>query len=200
MNASLLDNHESFVMPDSPAEQCAGHSARSQVALLSRLLSDSHLRQQFYEDRERVAVELADDDADATFLLTIDPVQLEAQAETLISKRQHEVAQLLPLTWKQLGHDAADLFRAYAAESAWPEGHTRHLLDAVEFGLWLSRRSQHKPVGLEWNRTRFAASDGDLAAHFVHERPMRFGLQILFRQRSGQIRQLVLRLSLPQWR
>jgi hypothetical protein len=186
-------------MSESSLGPGVGQSGHSEVALLSRLLSDSQLRQRFREDAQSVALELADDEADVTFLLAIDHAQLEAQAETLVSKRQHEVAQLLPLTWKQLGQEAAGLFRTYAAESAWPEGHTRHLGDAIEFGLWLSRRSQHEPVGSEWNRIRFAASGRRLAARIVRDRRVRFGLQILVRQRNGRIRQLVLQLGLP-WR
>ena len=186
-------------MRESSASPGVGQSGHSNVTLLSRLLSDSQLRQRFRADPQRVAVELTDDAADVTFLLSLDHGQLEAQAETLVSKRQHEVAQLLPLTWKQLGHEATSLFRAYASKAAWPEGYTRHLCDAVEFGLWLSRRSQHTPVGLGWNRVRFAASSRRLAVRIIRDRRVRCGLQILVRQRSERIRQFVLQPGLP-WR
>jgi hypothetical protein len=77
--------------------------SNDEVSLLARLLGDNELRRRFVDDSQRVAQELTDDPASMEFLMRLDPLQLEAQAETLIAKRQHEVAQFLPETWERHG-------------------------------------------------------------------------------------------------
>lgn len=163
-----------------------------EVALLSRLLTDDGLRKRFCEDRERVVAELADDPATATFLSAIDGGQLDAQAETLLGKRQHEVAELLPQTWRHLGSDARELFRDYAANSPWPEGHLRHLVDACDFVSWL-RQSGRAAVDSEFNRISFAATGGRFAVRIIRETSQLLpGVQFLARNRSGHVRQFIL--------
>lgn len=174
-------------------------SADATVSLMSRLLSDAELRRQFHEDRQSVVARLTDDPEAMAFLESVDSQQLDAQAETLISKRQHEVAELMPQTWLKLSDDAGPLFRNYVEQAPWPEGHLRHVLDALEFATWLSH-SQHAVVGSERNRITFAASDGRFSIRLLRNDTVLFGVQILMRQRSGRIRQSVLGLRWPLWR
>lgn len=170
-----------------------GNDADSNVALLARLLSDRQLRSRFRDNASDVARELADDQAGRAFLLSLDHRLLEAQAETLITKRLHEVSQLLPLTWKRLADSAPSVFAAYADESVWPEGHNRHLFDAEAFACWLSGRQARDLVIAESNRLRFRLNDRRLSVHVFSE-----GLiprvQILFRKQNGEVRESALGL------
>ena len=92
-----------------------------EVSLLSLLLGDVELRRRFIGNSQQVARELTDDPATIEFLMKLDHLQLEKQAESLVSKRQHEVAALMPVTWQQLGGTAVSRFRNFAAESSWPQ-------------------------------------------------------------------------------
>ena len=180
-------------MPETATHHNSATADNAEVVLLSRLLSDIGLRKRFCEDREQVVAELTDDATTATFLSAIDFTQLDAQAETLLGKRQHEIAELLPLTWRRLGNDARKLFREYAATSLWPEGHLRHLFDACAFVMWL-RQSGWPSVDAEFNRISFAATGGRFAIRIVRETSRWLpGLQFLARTRSGRVRQLILR-------
>jgi len=163
----------------------------SEVALLTRLLSDSNLRRRFRENAEEVARQLTDEPLLVSFLMSLDHPQLEAQAATLIMKRQHEVAQLLPMTWRLLSKSAPTLFQAYTEESPWPEGHARHLLDAEAFGLWLVTGSHVEPVATEWNRLRFLVSGRRAAIRIARDPATRYRLQILFRGSGGRVRELI---------
>lgn len=161
--------------------------------LLARLLSDGELRRRFRDNREQVVNELTDCDSVAAFLLAIDSEQLDAQAETLIAKRQHEVASTLPGSWHKLGKDACSLFRKYAAESAWPEGHLRHLLDASEFGAWLGRTDRTPVIG-EWNRVRFGTTGRRFALHIFRDATVLPTLQFLLRWGNGRVCNFMLRV------
>ena len=100
-------------MPDrqvNDGKQSDSKDSDANVALLAQLLSDRQLRIRFRENVDDMVRELTDDQAGRAFLRSLDHRLLEAQAETLITKRQHEVAQLLPLTWKQLAESAPSLF------------------------------------------------------------------------------------------
>lgn len=163
-----------------------------EVSLLARLLGDAELRRRFVHDSRQVARELTDDSSSLEFLLALDHRQLEEQAETLISKRQHEVAQLLPETWQRLGDRSTPLFKDYLAVSVWPEGHNRHLRDAEAFGLWLAGRADSQLIQAEWNRVRFRLSTSRVAFGIVRGGLLRYQIQILFRRSSGQVRELIL--------
>jgi hypothetical protein len=167
-------------------------SSNDEVSLLARLLGDATLRRRFAGDSQQVAQELTDDSASIEFLMRLDHLQLESQAETLVVKRRHEVADFLPLTWHRLGTSAAALFETYAVESAWPKGHDRHLKDAEAFGSWLLDRAKGEAVMTEFHRIRFLLSTHRLAVQIVRGGMIGFRIQILFRHRSGQMRELIL--------
>lgn len=166
--------------------------ANDEVSLLARLLGDNALRRRFVADSQQVTRELTDDPDCTEFLASLDHLQLVNQAETLIAKRQHEVAQLLPETWKRPGGISASLFKSYAAESEWPGGHNRHLKDAESFGTWLVGRAKGELVMTELHRVRFLLSRRRLAVRIVRGCLTGFRIQILFRQRSGHLRELTL--------
>lgn len=163
-----------------------------EVSLLARLLGDNALRRRFVADSQQVTRELTDDPGCIEFLASLDHFQLENQAETLVAKRQHEVAQLLPETWKRPGGISASLFKSYAEESDWPDGHNRHLKDAESFGTWLVGHAKGELVVTELHRVRFLLSRRRLAVRIVRGGLIGYRIQILFRQRSGHLRELIL--------
>ncbi|MFT5095977.1 MAG: hypothetical protein ACKVII_20805 [Planctomycetales bacterium] len=182
-------------MPDrqvNDGKQSDSKDSDANVALLAQLLSDRQLRIRFRENVDDMVRELTDDQAGRAFLRSLDHRLLEAQAETLITKRQHEVAQLLPLTWKQLAESAPSLFAAYVDESVWPEGHNRHLHDAECFGRWLAGRADSRLVRAEWSRVRFRISGSRVTIRIVRGGVLRYEIQILFRRNSGQVRERIL--------
>lgn len=78
-------------------------------------------------------------------LSSIDGPQLIAHRETLIRKRLHQTAHMLPNTARALGVDFQNLFREFAS--------THHFnsveairLDAIHFANWLSA----KPMSIPW--------------------------------------------------
>ena len=117
------------------------------VDIFARLLSDAELRRRFISDRTSTLTEFGLDETDAQLLCRISDDQLEQQARGLLLKRQSEVADKIPQTWKRLGQDARQLFQTYAQQSPWPEGHRKHLLDAVAFCRFLKRQRDLLQVG-----------------------------------------------------
>lgn len=105
---------------------------------LGHLLANPGLREEFSADRIALAkrFDLSEDDMGAWN--TLDLQALEAQSQTLIHKRVHEARQLLPATFAGLGHEASRLFEKFASEY-WPQGHRRHLEDALEFCRFLKK-------------------------------------------------------------
>ena len=151
------------------------------TTVLGRLLSDPHLRAEWRRDPEAAARGLDVDPA------AIDVDGLEHQAETLVEKRFHEVAKLLPRTMAALGGDAARLFREHAARF-WHEGHRRHGEDASAFGRWLAdRRLPHSPA--ELHRLRFLLAGRRFSAAFVPDAWVggrsRRALHVLYRRRDA---------------
>ncbi len=161
--------------------------SNDEVSLLARLLGDNELRQRFVGDSQLVARELTDNPGSIEFLMRLDHQQLECQAETLVAKRQHEVAELLPETWQQLGRTAVSRFRNYVAESSWPDGHTRHIRDADAFAGWLFDRQIWELEIAEWNRLRFRLTERRLALRILTDGLILPRLQILFRKKDGRI-------------
>lgn len=151
------------------------------TTVLGRLLADPALRAEFRRDPAATAREL---DAD---LSGIDPVELECQAATLVDKRFHEVAKLLPRTIALLGADAARVFGAHAG-LFWPEGHRRHAEDAVAFGRFLQER-RFPCCRSELHRLLFAMGKGRLSFRFVPDAWVggraRRALQVLYRRRGA---------------
>lgn len=134
--------------------------------LLAQLLGEPDLRDRFRSDREAVfeALEVPDDVRRS--FETIDAEALDAQADSLVTKRLHEVADLLPRTFAALGHEAAPAFRSFAAEF-WPTGHRRHPRDAWEFCRYLTRTRPDVVDAVERNRVRFLADNRWFAVHLV---------------------------------
>ena len=96
------------------------------------MLQDPGLRAAFRSDPRETAgrLGLAAHDLDAFLDLNAD--QLDRQAFALVAKRWHEVVRLAPNTVGNLGDEGPQLFR-FHAQSYWPDGHRRHLLDARRF-------------------------------------------------------------------
>jgi hypothetical protein len=157
------------------------------TTVLGRLLADPALRAEFRRDPAATARRL---DAD---LSAIDPDELERQAETLVDKRFHEVAKLLPRTIALQGGDAARIFAAHAS-LFWPEGHRRHADDAVAFVRFLRERD-FPWVRAEYTRLVFAMRGSRLSFRLVPDAWVggraRRALQILYRRR-GAVRSLAL--------
>lgn len=166
--------------------------SNDEVSLLARLLGDAELRRRFVGDSQQVARELTDDPPTIEFLMKLDHVQLESQAETLVAKRKHEVSQLLPETWERLGSSSASLFKSYTTKSIWPDGHDRHVKDAQSFGSSLVGRARGELVMTELHRVRFILSRRRLFVRIVRGGLIGFRIQILFRGRSGHLRELIL--------
>ena len=161
---------------------------------MARLLSDRELRAQFRNDAGQVAVTLGIDESARETFVGLNPAELEEQAQGLIEKRKHEVARLLPLTWKPLSLRADPLFQEFA-ESFWPEGHRRHLLDAVRFGEYLGIHCERSLNTVEWNQRRFDLVGRSLSFHFVKdliiEDQTRYAIQILIRWRGRIIQRFL---------
>ncbi len=157
------------------------------VTAQARLLSDSTLRAEFQNDPGGVANQLGIPIEEQPDFLKLDPAQLEAQANGLITKRMQEVRQLLPLTFENLGNRGEKLFLDYA-ESYWPEGHHRHLLDAIQFASHLRSKRAKTLCETEVNFLKFIQQPKVMRLHLaLHRRNgmrSRPGLQILFTLRK----------------
>jgi hypothetical protein len=108
------------------------------VTAIGRLLHNRQLRIEFEHAPEAVAIRLGLTDADSETFVRLDIGGIARQAEGLLSKRWHEVADLIPETTKELGREGRDLFRFYASNS-WPAGHRRHYVDAFNFLKFLKK-------------------------------------------------------------
>jgi hypothetical protein len=151
---------------------------------LGALLADSALRDRLRRDPEGVARALQVGVAE---LQTLDPEDLERQAEGLIAKRFYEVRKRLPRTLNVLNPGSPDLFKQYA-QGPWPEGHHRHVRDAANFAAFLDARGL--PVSRsEWNRVKFHLGSRRAAIHYVPDVEVggrrRRALQLLFRFRGS---------------
>ena len=127
------------------------------TSLLARLLSDSALRREFARDSILVAKKLTSDPALQQTIVGLDLECLNRQALTLLRKRWFEISQVLPVTCAELGKQGWPLFVEYA-EKHWPEGHLRHVDDALKFGQFLEKRNAPELNGLEWKRFWFSRS------------------------------------------
>lgn len=166
---------------------------------LTRLLSDGVLRRAYQQDPEGVARTLSVDECALAPFVALDPGALEIQARLLVNKRFFEVRRMIPQTCALLGAEARTFFWAYA-ETQWPEGHTRHIQDAVAFCRYLLRLARVKVNRSELNRLRFVLEGRRIRIHLLLDLTIqgwqKSALQILYRNRQGCPRQLGFSLSL----
>lgn len=162
--------------------------------VLGRLLADPALRAEFRRDPEGTSARLG------APLRGIDPGALERQAASLVAKRLHETAKLMPRTFRRLGPAARELFGGFAT-TFWPRGHRRHLEDAVAFGRFLLAGGVRALSRSEFNRLRFALEGGRWALRLVGDAPARGrkrpALQVLWRDNTGSVRSAALWIGLP---
>lgn len=165
--------------------------------LLARLLSDRRLRERFAADRAAVAAELSADTAMREALLALDAAALELQAQGLVDKRRGEVANFLPLTLENLAGEASALFDAHA-QQFWPQGHRRHLNDAVAFAAFLQQRGKPVDSG-ELNRLHFIERKRFLRLALIRRATTggkrRRAVQVLYRGDRGDPQELLIRFG-----
>ncbi len=126
---------------------------------LGRLLADPSLRETLRRDAVEASRIL---DVD---LRGIDADGLDRQADALLEKRVHEVSKRLPRTFALLEKGAERIFRKYAVFS-WPQGHDRHLCDAVAFAAFLAERDLPR-CRAEANRLHFLLGNSRLAFRYA---------------------------------
>ena len=152
---------------------------------LGRLLRDTSLRDSFSRDPHAVAVEIGIRDCDYKTFVELSSVEIEHQSLTLLQKRFHEIQKLAPLTCGLVGTRAWGSFISHAS-AYWPEGHNRHVLDALGFCERISGRCRS-----ELNRLQFALRKRRFAIHAVKNFKIgareRAALQILRRLDNGTI-------------
>ena len=124
---------------------------------LGRLLTDAVVRRDFAKNPRNVAnsLGLVSIDCDRFCALDIDGVNTQAMA--LLSKRMYEVRNFIPYTVKALGSRYRETFMAYANER-WPQGHQRHLYDAIYFCQGLLVGESIHLCRVELNFLQFMAS------------------------------------------
>lgn len=172
----------------------AGSSAagerREPTAILARLLTNRSLREAFFDAPETVAAQLTDQDDVRAFLVQLDRESVKAQAESLISKRQGEVATLIPTTWRYLGATAVQHFAHYTNRSEWPRGYRRHLLDALAFCDYLKQRNLPGLPSDERRWLRFQVAKSRCRVGFVSgvmiQGRARRTIQVMVRGRGGK--------------
>jgi len=153
---------------------------------MGRLLSDAEFRLQFFGDRAQAIQRLGVDDATATLLMRLDRSAIERQAKSLISKRCHQVRKSLPITAEKLASDFDQLFQAFA-ETFWPTGHRRHIIDAVHFCRHLRLLRPECVCSQEHRALEFVLSGRRIAVRLFN------GAEINNRRRCG----VQLQLKLP---
>jgi hypothetical protein len=120
-------------------------------------------------------------------LAALNPDALQAQADTLLNKRLHELNNLLPRTIGMLGPEGRSYILRFASDY-WPTGHLRHLEDAWRFCDFL----KIKGISIcqsEYNWVRFIFSRKRASVHWVRDFDVRgksrFALQFLYWNRNG---------------
>lgn len=160
------------------------------LAFESKLLSSRSLRAEFERDRVAVAESMGLSESDLPLVRDLDLTALGLQAGTLVNKRYAAVADLLPVTSQAVGPAMRGWFEQYA-DTFWPEGHQRHLLDALRFHAFLMA---HKVAGVcraERHLLRFRLDGGRLRIRFAMDVPIGYyrhaGVMIL-RRRGANVR------------
>ena len=146
----------------------------------TRLLSNRKLRERFVEDPVVVARDLGVAESDLAALCGLNVEQLNHQAQALVFKRMHEVRKLIPSTCANLGAEFEQTFLRYA-ETNWPKGHRRNLIDAVGFLESLEAGRHPAVCAVEASRLRFLASGRRLGIGLNRSRNTLIALTALWR-------------------
>jgi len=171
------------------------------VQLHARLLASREMRSLLRHDRVELARRLRLCASETDAIECLNPDDLDRQARGLVDKRWREVGKLMPRTVRRLGSEGKNVFEIYA-ETYWPEGHRRHLLDASAFLVYLQRNGSPSPDAEECARIHFAAGSGRLAIRFYKRLGggYRSVLGVQFLWRRGRVFEHFLYLALPvQW-
>ncbi len=116
---------------------------------LARLYTDAALRERFAAAPLAVGSELGLDAIEAAELARLSTAQLNRFANSLLAKRRHEVAKLLPLTRQLLGANFTHLFERHAG-TCLPAGSKKHLADALGFAKFLRSLSGEEMCAPPW--------------------------------------------------
>lgn len=140
--------------------------------------------------------------SDRACLLALNHEDLAQQADGLISKRFYEVRQFIPMTLKALPMRGRKLFFKFA-DDYWPEGHQRHLLDALGFARFLEQEGGDvSPNRFEQNWLSFLISERKWSFHLLNDFPWKdriyYAIVFFYRTRSGTPRYGA--FTLPRWR
>jgi len=149
------------------------------------LLRDRELRQRFANDRHSFINEMGVGSDDQAYLMSLNAEQLEEQARSLIRKRRAEVVRFVPKTWSCMGEHANIVFQEYVDHSVWPEGHRRHLLDALGFCEYLESRQRDGYLKSEHHWVWFLANERFASIRVLEDLMIResawWGLQFCIR-------------------
>lgn len=158
------------------------------VEAMGLLLRDRQWRDRFASDRAGTIKELGIAPSQSKFFAALKLEQLDAQAESLIRKRRTEVARLIPETWSRLGSEGRCRFHQYADQSAWPEGHRRHFIDAAQFCEFLRSSAEPEYLRSEHHWVEFVASDRTFSVRLVSDLVVcgkeRWAIQLCIRHRG----------------
>lgn len=169
-----------------------------ETELLALLLSDRQHRLQLKQRPEQFRRQLGLDEVLFAFACQIDPDQLETQAQALVAKRFREAGCCLPNTLRSGAEDYRELFQEYAS-SNWPQGHDRHMRDALSFADHLRRHKKHHDCR-ERNRLAFCLNARRFQICSIwSRRPLTVGVHVLF-QRHAFRRDWHFQLSMPVFR
>jgi hypothetical protein len=108
--------------------------------LLARIFTDEDLRLRFLREPEKTGMENNLSRAEIEQIKQILPEQIRFFADSLVSKRLHEVEKLLPLTRKALGKEFEKYFREFANQFL-PQTIKKHLEDAIQFSGFLHSKN-----------------------------------------------------------
>lgn len=122
--------------------------AETQKAL-ARIYTDSDLRERFFADPQTVGQQLGLASDESARLAQIPAEQAAYFAASLLNKRIHEVAKLLPLSARLLGQQFRKLFREYAQTNV-PSGTKKHSEDAVGFVAYAERSQRLRDSAPAW--------------------------------------------------
>jgi len=173
----------------SPAEWVQIHAA---------LLASREMRSLLRHDRVELARRLRLRATETDAIAWLNPDDLDRQARGLVDKRWQKVGKLMPRTVRRLGWEGESIFEIYA-DTYWPDGHRRHLLDASAFLVYLRRLGNLSPDAEECARIHFSAGSGRVAIRFCKRlgRGSRSGPGVQFLWRRGRVFERFLFLALP---
>lgn len=159
------------------------------VRMLALLLHSQSLRDQLRSCPATFIATQGLSEEVAQVIASLDCDQLDRQAEALLSKRQFQVAQLIPQTWHSLGSSASEQFQNYVEQTTWPETHQKHERDAQRFCRYLQQQRIPGYLKSEHNWLNFHLHKRWFRIHWVTDLVIdqqRFcGIQVLGRNPSG---------------